>query len=427
MARLLPHEKHPQSSENRASIRRMTQVTLLSALALVLSYLETMVPLPIAVPGVKLGLGNVAVVVALFLLDIRGAGAVALAKVVASGMLFGSPVMLIYSLAGTVCAFAGMVVLRCVPGIGPVPVSMVAAVLHNVGQIGVAVLMLSSSAVVLVLPPLAVAALVTGGLTGVVAAGVLAVACPEGNFRPSIDTSSLRVMPGEHVAFVGVNGSGKTSCALQLAGLSSEPTGRAEGIVGVAFQDPDDQIVASCVRDDVAFGPENLTIPQDKLAIIVEKALTEAGISCLGEREVSSLSGGQKQRVVLAGLLALRPGLVIFDEATAMLDPCARRAFGRVVKRLTGQGIAVITITQIMDEAFQADRIVLFSEGQIVALRTPCGLIEDVALVERCGLELPRVARLAADLRARGIPVSLTNDEDTLEEDLCRWYAQMLA
>ena len=127
--------------------RRLARVSLLCACALVLSYLETMIPLPVAVPGIKLGLANVAVVIALYTLDAKSAGAVALVKVFASGFLFGSPMMLVYSLGGTVLAFIGMVALAAVPGVGLVPVSMLAAVLHNVGQLGVAAMALQTPAV----------------------------------------------------------------------------------------------------------------------------------------------------------------------------------------------------------------------------------------------------------------------------------------
>ncbi len=157
-----------------ASTRRLARVSLLAALALVLSYIETMIPLPVALPGVKLGLSNVAVVVALLSLDVRAGVSVALVKVVASGFLFGSPMMFAYSLGGTLLAFSGAAVLSRVPDVGAVAVSMVAAVLHNAGQLVVAALMLGTASVLVNLPPLALAACVTGAVTGAVASGVLA-------------------------------------------------------------------------------------------------------------------------------------------------------------------------------------------------------------------------------------------------------------
>lgn len=155
-------------------VQRLARASLLAAVALILSYIETMIPLPVALPGVKLGLANIAVVVALFALDAPTACAVAAVKVLASGFLFGSPMMLAYSLGGMALALSSMLLLRLVPGISVVVVSMVSAICHNVGQIAVACLMLSTPAVFLSLPPLAVAACITGALTGAVAQGVLA-------------------------------------------------------------------------------------------------------------------------------------------------------------------------------------------------------------------------------------------------------------
>lgn len=153
--------------------QRLARISLLSALALVLSYIETMIPLPVALPGVKLGLANVAVVVALLGLDMRAAAAVAVVKVMASGFLFGSPMMLMYSLGGTALAFAGSAAVSRIPGLGAVATCMVAAILHNAGQIAVAALLLGTTSVLLSLPPLALAACATGFVTGAVAAGVL--------------------------------------------------------------------------------------------------------------------------------------------------------------------------------------------------------------------------------------------------------------
>ena len=392
----------------RASIERLARVSLLSAVALVLSYVETMIPLPVALPGVKLGLANVAVAVALFELDARSAACVALVKVLASGLLFGSPMMLAYSLGGTVLAFAGMLALSCVPGVGVLPVSMLAAVLHNAGQLVVAALALGTPAVFVNMPVLAVAACVTGGVTGAAAEAALAslegavsgVAGADGADggaggvpetvragRPHVDLGGFMPAAGEVTAFVGANGSGKTSCALELAGLLCGATPAwGEGRVGVAFQDPDDQIVADIVRDDVAFGPENVGLERGRLREAVERALEEAGAVELASREADALSGGQKQRVAVAGLLALAPGMMVFDEATAMLDPAARESFGSLVRSLADRGAAVVVITQLMDEAFEADRIVVFRDAAVAFVGTPAQLLE-----RACGVR-PRAA-----------------------------------
>lgn len=372
--------------------RRLARVSLLCACALVLSYLETMIPLPVAVPGIKLGLANVAVVVALYTLDAKSAGAVALVKVFASGFLFGSPMMLVYSLGGTVLAFIGMVALAAVPGVGLVPVSMLAAVLHNVGQLGVAAMALQTPAVFINLGVLGVAACVTGGITGAVAEGALAGIEQADDTRPSVDCAALaaNIVAGERIAFVGTNGSGKSTCALELAGLLKDVNGHAmcvQGTVGLAFQDPDNQIVAPVVRDDIAFGLENRGVPRDEMRSEVLQALNELGIVELERRDVATLSGGQKQRVAASGLVALTPSLMIFDETTAMLDETAREAVNDLIDHLCQRDVAVIQITQLLDEVARADRVAVFEAGAIAYLGTVQDLADQRDLLIRCGLE----------------------------------------
>ena len=372
--------------------RRLARVSLLCACALVLSYLETMIPLPVAVPGIKLGLANVAVVVALYTLDVKSAGAVALVKVLASGFLFGSPMMLAYSLGGTVLAFVGMVALAAVPGVSLVPVSMLAAVLHNVGQLGIAAMALQTPAVFINLGVLGVAACVTGGITGAVAEGALAGIEQAGDVRPAVNCAALAasIVPGERIAFVGANGSGKSTCALELAGLLEGMGGHAahvQGTVGLAFQDPDNQIVAPLVQDDVAFGLENRGVPRDEMRAEVSQALDELGIAELEERDVATLSGGQKQRVAAAGLVALSSSLVIFDETTAMLDDAARETLNDRVDHLCRRGVAVVQITQLLDEVTRADRVAVFEAGAIAYLGAAQDLAGQRDLLIRCGLE----------------------------------------
>ena len=372
--------------------RRLARVSLLCACALVLSYLETMIPLPVAVPGIKLGLANVAVVVALYTLDVKSAAAVALVKVFASGFLFGSPMMLAYSLGGTALAFIGMGALAAVPGVGLAPVSMLAAVLHNVGQLGVAAMALQTPAVFINLGVLGVAACVTGGITGAVAEGALAGIEQTDDTRPSVDCAALAasIVAGERIAFVGTNGSGKSTCALELAGLLKDVSGHAmcvQGTVGLAFQDPDNQIVAPVVRDDIAFGLENRGVPRDEIRSEVLQALSELGIVELEQRDVATLSGGQKQRVAASGLVALTPSLMIFDETTAMLDETAREAVNDLIDHLCQRDVAVIQITQLLDEVARADRVAVFEAGAIAYLGTVQDLADQRDLLIRCGLE----------------------------------------
>ena len=378
----------------RLTTQQLTFCAVLTALALAFSYLENFFPLSLAspIPGIKLGLANVAVVVALYTLDAKSAGAVALVKVFASGFLFGSPMMLVYSLGGTVLAFIGMAALAAVPGVGLVPVSMLAAVLHNVGQLGVAAMALQTPAVFINLGVLGVAACVTGGITGAVAEGALAGIEQADDTRPSVDCAALaaNIVAGERIAFVGTNGSGKSTCALELAGLLKDVNGHAmcvQGTVGLAFQDPDNQIVAPVVRDDIAFGLENRGVPRDEMRSEVLQALNELGIVELEQRDVATLSGGQKQRVAASGLVALTPSLMIFDETTAMLDETAREAVNDLIDHLCQRDVAVIQITQLLDEVARADRVAVFEAGAIAYLGTVQDLADQRDLLIRCGLE----------------------------------------
>lgn len=425
----------------RERIRRIALTSLLSAVALVLSYLEAMIPLPVSLPGVKLGLANVAVAVGLVLDGPVTGAAVALVKALASGLLFGSPMMLAYSLGGTALAYLGMLALSRVPGMGLVPVCMLGAILHNVGQLAVAALALGTPAVFASLPPLAVAACATGSLTGGVAQAAvrsLSGVRREGA-RPRVE-GSLDLAPGERVALVGRNGSGKTTFALELvrrlndAADAATPTGdeaarrggsmtvSPEGGIpraGMALQDPDSQIVAAVVRDDVAFGPEGRGMSREEMLPLVRSALREVGLpEEVASREIATLSGGERQRVAVAGIVAMAPGVVVFDESTSMLDPEARGRLDALMASLATRGVAVVQVTQLMDEAFRADRVAVFDAGHIVAVRTPDELVREPELLASLGLELPPVARLAAELRARGLDVPQTNDPAVLEEAL---------
>ena len=381
----------PPKAADIERVQRLARVSLLAACALVLSYIETMIPLPVAIPGIKLGLANIAVVVALFTLDIKSAAAVCAIKVLASGFLFGSPMMLAYSVGGSALAFVGMTALSLVPGAGMVPVSMLAAVLHNAGQLGVAALALGTLSVFVNMGVLGIAACVTGGITGAVAEGALAsLEGKHENARPHVPCAEFTasIVPGERIAFVGPNGSGKSTCALQLAGLlDHEGAEVAHHRAGVIFQDPDNQIVAPIVRDDTAFGLENRGECRTDMVKAIDSALCNLDIANLRERTVTTLSGGQKQRVAAAGVAVLAPELVIFDETTSMLDDAARASIDSQIHALCMVGVTVIQITQILDEAARADRIVVFEDGRIAATGTPAQIKTHSDLLARCGLE----------------------------------------
>lgn len=242
---------------------------------------------------------------------------------------------------------------------------------------------------------------------------------------------SLTVNEGEFVALVGHNGSGKSTLAKLFNGLiePSEGTVLVDGMdtrekknlfdirktVGVVFQNPDNQMVASIIEDDVAFGPENLGLAPAQIDGRVQWALESVDMAAHRKGTPFRLSGGQKQRIAIAGVLAIKPRVMVLDESTAMLDPIGRAEVMQVITRLNKEeGITVVMITHFMEEAALCDRIIVLKDG-LVAGEGGKEIFRNRALIESAGLELPLAARIAADLRDRG----LTLDEDvTLPEEL---------
>ena len=233
---------------------------------------------------------------------------------------------------------------------------------------------------------------------------------------PALLNVSLSIDEGEFVAVVGANGSGK-STFVRLAGAllrpdegvvkinglnSSEPANlaRIHGSMGMVFQFPEDQIVATTVEEDVAFGPENLALPPAEIRGRVEDALNDVGLWEHRQRPPHFLSAGQTQRLALAGVLAMRPRCILFDEATTMLDPLGRRRLMDDLHRLNAEGITVLFITHFMEEVVHARRVIVFRKGQIAFDGTPARLFADRDLLNQLGLDLPPAARAADALRA---------------------------
>lgn len=257
----------------------------------------------------------------------------------------------------------------------------------------------------------------------------------EGQLVRALRGVSFTVERGEYIALVGMNGSGKSTLAKLLNGLYLPSAGDVviDGVntrdeertfdirrkVGMVFQNPDNQMVATIIEDDVAFGPENVGVPREEIVERVDEALEAVGMTEFRTRSASKLSGGQKQRVAIAGVLAMRPDIIVFDESTSMLDPEGRREILAVARKLNANGITVITITHNMDEAAQADRIIALKKGKIVADGTPKEVFASAAVGE-CGLMLPRAAETARLLAERGFSFSETvTSEDELVEGIC--------
>ena len=248
---------------------------------------------------------------------------------------------------------------------------------------------------------------------------------------------SFNIRAGEYVAIVGHNGSGKSTLA-KLLNLILRPTSGEiviDGIsvtdapledeqvlqirrkVGMIFQNPDNQLVATLVEEDVAFGPENLGIPREQIGERVNSALSAVGMSSYAHHSPHKLSGGQKQRVAIAGVLAMRPSCIIFDESTAMLDPQGRKDILANMDQLKKEGIAIVHITHHMNEAVLADRVLVLDDGVLKMDGTPEEVFARVEEIVDMGLEVPQGAELIARLRKRGFAIegNCLKPEETVE------------
>lgn len=221
-----------------------------------------------------------------------------------------------------------------------------------------------------------------------------------------VQNVSLEIFEGEFLALVGHNGSGKSTLAKLLNGLLLAQSGEVcvDGLnpkvkkelykireqVGMVFQNPDNQMIASIVEDDIAFGPENLGVPREEIVERVEGALESVGMSEYHDKTPTKLSGGQKQRIAIAGVLAIRPRVLVLDEATSMLDPQGRKDVMDTVKRLNREGITVVAITHFMDEVTEADRVAVLSEGELVMQGAPREIFKEKDKLHGYGLDVPR-------------------------------------
>lgn len=253
----------------------------------------------------------------------------------------------------------------------------------------------------------------------------------------AINGVSLSVEEGEYIAVIGHNGSGKSTLAKLFNGLITPDNGEiiVDGFsvrekkhtfeirkrVGVVFQNPDNQIVASIVEDDVAFGPENLGVPAKEIGERIDFALSSVGMQNFRHSSPVRLSGGQKQRIAIAGVLALKPKILVLDESTAMLDPKGRKEVLEVVKKLNKeQKVTVINITHYMDEVVDADSVYVLNRGQVALKGTPEQIFSQKEKLNGLGLELPLSAVIADRLISCGVklPEGILTKE-RLAEELC--------
>ncbi len=241
----------------------------------------------------------------------------------------------------------------------------------------------------------------------------------------ALNAVSFRIEAGQFVGIIGANGSGKSTLAKHLNALlipeegtvfvdgidtsDGKMTFEVRSLVGMIFQNPDNQIVHDMVEDDVAFGPENLGVAQDELRSRVDEALMMVGMSESATVSPMRLSGGQKARVAIAGVLAMKPKCMVFDESTAMLDPAGREEVLREVRRLnTEEGITVIWITHFSEEVVGADTVLVMDEGELVLSGSPREVFSEAEWLDEMGLSVPTSVSISREL---GLPVALTSDE----------------
>ena len=254
----------------------------------------------------------------------------------------------------------------------------------------------------------------------------------EGTSPVVLDGVDLNIEQGSFVAVLGHNGSGKSTLAkhmnaillptggtVYVSGVPTTDEGRLLDIrrtVGMVFQNPDNQIVANVVEEDVAFAPENLGVDPEEIRRRVDDALKAVGMYEFREHAPHLLSGGQKQRIAIAGVIAMQPECIVLDEPTAMLDPIGRADVLRTIKQLNREkGVTVVIITHHMDEAAQADRLVVMAKGRVVADGTPKEVFQDVEGLKAVGLTVPETTELLYQLRQAGLDIPL----DALSDEEC--------
>ena len=265
----------------------------------------------------------------------------------------------------------------------------------------------------------------------------------EGKTFDALKDVTAQIKKGEFTAIIGTNGSGKSTLARHLnalliptegelivEGMRTSDAGRVWDIrqkVGMVFQNPDNQLVAAVVEEDVAFGPENLGVPPEEIRERVDLALEKVGMTSYRKQAPSMLSGGQKQRVAIAGVLAMKPDCIVLDEPTAMLDPKGRKEVMDTIHELNKtEGITIVLITHFMEEAVTADHILVIDRGVLKMEGTPREIFSQADKVTEFGLDVPVPADLARRLRKKGMAVSekcMTDEE--LGEALCPFVSKM--
>lgn len=257
----------------------------------------------------------------------------------------------------------------------------------------------------------------------------------------TINHISFDINKGEYVAILGHNGSGKSTIAKLIIGLLEKKSGeikvngyelnlenlyKVREQVGIIFQNPDNQFIGATVRDDIAFGLENICIPREEMDHLIDIYAKKVRMEQFLDHEPTKLSGGQKQRVAIASILAMSPSIIILDEATSMLDPRGRHEINELVRNLKKEReMTIVSITHDIEEAKNADKIILLNEGQIIMVGTPKEILSQVDILEKLKLDIPFSLKLSRKLKEKGIQIDETLNIEELEKQLCQLNAKI--
>lgn len=257
----------------------------------------------------------------------------------------------------------------------------------------------------------------------------------------TIDEVSFSIEEGTYTTIIGHNGSGKSTIAKLIAGLLEKASGsimvdgmelnvenlnKIRSDIGIVFQNPDNQFIGSTVRDDIAFGLENHCVPQEDMDRIIEENVALVGMTKYLNQEPTRLSGGQKQRVAIAGVLAMKPKILIFDEATSMLDPQGKDEIKRVITELHGESkLTILSITHDIDEVAKSDYVIAMDGGHVAITGTPKEVFKDPEKLKKMKLDVPFSLKLSEELQTCGLHVSSHITQEGLVEELCQLHSSM--
>ena len=475
------------TEESTRMLRRIVIVAIFAAVAVVLSIVESIIPVNLQIPGAKLGLANIMILTCLYFLRGRDALMLVVLKTIITAFIFGTFSSMLFSLFGSLFSFIVMfmVIKLGRNQVSLIGVSVIGGVGHNFGQITAASIVFQTSNIYYYMPLLLLTGLVTGVVVGIAVKYLVPSLTKlslfeefqgdglakrqytgdksepitlesrepiamEGLNSPAlelqgvtygyaedqlvVDDISLSIPQGQWVTLVGANGSGKSTLVKLLNGLlpkstgsivvkgielQSDTIGRIRQTIGMVFQNPDNQFVGTTVEDDIVFGLEGQCLPIEVMEERVRTYAAKFGIADLLHKHPSELSGGQKQRVAIASILSMEPEVVIFDEASSMLDEKTRNDLMIILSDMHKSGrYTIVSITHDAQEITASERVLILHEGKLIADRTPTELFRDESMLEMCHLTAPFAFRLSNELYRHGVDIPVPGCEEELIEAL---------